>query len=71
MTAAHYWRRALCRVPVALGKDSFALGKAFTECNTQQRASVESPFGKGCFAECRAGTRQRFDAVGRRRQIFF
>ena len=27
-------------------------------------------FGKG-FAECRAGTRQRFDAVGRRRLIFF
>ena len=63
----HYRRRALCRVPVALGKGSFALGKAFAECNTRQRASVESPPGKGCFAECQiSGTRQRFDVVGRR-----
>jgi len=61
-------------VPVALGKGSFALGKAFAECNTRQRASVESPSGKGCFAECQiSGTRQRFDAVGRRPtpSIFF
>ena len=67
MLTTHYWRRALCRVPVALGKGSFALGKAFAECNTRQRASVESPSGKGYFAECQiSGTRQRFDAVGRR-----
>ena len=60
----HYWRRALCRVPVALGKGSFALSKAFAECNTRQRASVESPFGKGCFAECQiSGTRQRLCRV--------
>ena len=51
-------------MPVALGKGSFALGKAFAECNTRQRASVESPSGKGCFAECQiSGTRQRLCRV--------
>ena len=57
---SHYWRRALSRVPVALGKGSFALGKA----NTRQRASVESPSGKGYIAECQIlGTRQRLCRV--------
>ena len=42
-------------------------GGLFAEYNTRQRASVESLSGKGCFAECQIlGTRQRFDAVGRR-----
>ena len=34
------------------------VGKAFAECNTRQRASVESPSGKGCFAECQISSSQ-------------
>ena len=70
LPCTHYWRRALCRVPVALGKGSFALGKAFAECNTRQRASVESPSGKGCFAECQiSGTRQRLYRVLKKHSV--
>ena len=35
----HYRIQAICRVPNALGKGYFALGKAFAECSIRQRAS--------------------------------
>jgi hypothetical protein len=51
-------------VPEALGKGTKTLGKAFAECNTRQRASVESFNGKASFAECQTWrTRQRFCRV--------
>ena len=53
---SRYSRRVLCR---ALGKEGFALGKAFAECCTRQRAVGISLHGKGFFAECfLSGTRQ-------------
>ena len=56
---SHYWIQALCRVPNALGKGYFALGKAFAECSTRQRASGKKSVGKEFFAECLlSGTRQ-------------
>ena len=55
----HYWIQALCGVPNALGKGYFALGKAFAECSTRQRASGKKSVGKELFAECLlSGTRQ-------------
>ena len=55
----HYRIQAICRVPNALGKGYFALGKAFAECSTRQRASGKKPVGKEFFAECLlSGTRQ-------------
>jgi len=52
---------------IALGKEGFALGKAFAECCTRQRAVGISLHGKGFFAECRmSGTRQRISRVPRR-----
>ena len=54
-----------CALPsaIALGKEGFALGKAFAECCTPQRAVGISPHGKGLFAECRmSGTRQNENA---------
>ena len=48
----HYRRPALCRVPNALGKGYFALGKAFAECSTRQKASGKKPVGKEFFVEC-------------------
>ena len=52
---------------IALGKEGFALGKAFAECCTRQRAVGISLHGKGFFAECRmSGTRQRISRVTRR-----
>ena len=49
---SHYWIQALCRVPNALGKGYFALGKAFAEGSTRQRASGKKSVGKEFFAEC-------------------
>ena len=58
----HYSRHVL-----ALGKEGFALDKAFAECCTRQRAVGISLHGKGFFAECRmSGTRQRISRVTRR-----
>jgi hypothetical protein len=54
-------------VPVALGKDMFALGKAFAESNTQQRASVEDPSGKAPAL----GKDLTPSADGRRRLLLF
>ena len=52
---------------IALGKEGFALGKAFAECCTRQRAVGISPHGKGFFAECRmSSTWQRISRVPRR-----
>jgi hypothetical protein len=34
----HYRKRALCRVPEALGKALKTLGKGFAECDTRQRS---------------------------------
>ena len=69
LASDHYWRRAVCRVPVALGKGSFALGKEPPSNPLPVKAALSSAkfraLGKG-FVECRVGTRQRFDAVGRR-----
>jgi hypothetical protein len=60
----HYWNQVLCRVPEALGKGHFALGKAFAECRTRQRALGKIFVGKGFFAECLlSGTRQRLCRV--------
>ena len=47
----HYWIQALCRVPNALGKGYFALGKAFAEGSTRQRAFGKKSVGKEFFAE--------------------
>jgi len=47
----HYRIQAICRVPNALGKGYFALGKAFAECSTRQRASGKKSVGKEFFAE--------------------
>ena len=47
-------------MPNALGKGYFALGKAFAEGSTRQRASGKKFVGKEFFAECLlSGTRQR------------
>ena len=47
-------------MPNALGKGYFALGKAFTEGSTRQRASGKKSVGKEFFAErLLSGTRQR------------
>ena len=47
-------------MPNALGKGYFALGKAFAEGSTRQRASGKKSVGKEFFAECLlSGTRQR------------
>ena len=52
---------------IALGKEGFALGKAFTECCTRLRAVGISLHGKVFFAECHmSGTRQRISRVPRR-----
>jgi len=52
---------------ITLGKEGFALGKAFAECCTRQRAVGISLHGKGFFAKCRmSGTRQRISRVPRR-----
>jgi hypothetical protein len=54
-TTSHYRKRALCRVPEALGKALKTLGKGFAECDTRQRR-----LGKAFFAEYFfSGTRQR------------
>ena len=39
-------------MPNALGKGYFALGKAFAEGSTRQRASGKKSVGKEFFAEC-------------------
>jgi hypothetical protein len=43
----HYWNPVLCRVPVALGKDLFVLGKGFAEGHTRQRTHGKIYVGKG------------------------
>ena len=51
---------------IALAKEGFALGKAFAECCTRQRAVGISLHGKGFFAECRMPcTRQTISRVPR------
>ena len=49
---AHYSRRVLLPSAIALSKEGFALGKAFVECCTRQRAVGISVHGKCFFAEC-------------------
>ena len=62
--AVHYWIRRLCRVPAALGKGTFAVGKGFAECGSRQSPLGKEVVGKGIFAECHvAGTRQRICRV--------
>ena len=48
----HYRTQWLCRVPGALGKAQFAIGKGFAECCTRQRPLGKKWAGKGVFAEC-------------------
>jgi hypothetical protein len=48
---------------IALGKEGFALSKAFAECRTRQRAVGISLLGKARFAEGYGGTPQRKAAV--------
>jgi hypothetical protein len=56
----HYRKRALCRVPEALGKADKTLGKGFAECRTRQRRLGKQCIGKAFFAEYFfSGTRQR------------
>jgi hypothetical protein len=53
----HYQNQALCRVPEALGKN-------FSDCDTQQRELGEQYIGNDFFAEYfLLGTRQRKAAV--------
>jgi hypothetical protein len=42
----HYRKRALCRVPEALGKALKTLGKGFAECDTRQRRLDKHCIGK-------------------------
>jgi hypothetical protein len=52
---------------IALGKESFAFGKAFAKCCTRQRGVDISLHGKGFFAEYHmSGTPQRLCRVPRR-----
>jgi hypothetical protein len=56
----HYRKRALYRVPEALGKAVNTLGKGFAECRTRQRRLGKQCIGKAFFAEYFfSGTRQR------------
>jgi hypothetical protein len=56
----HYRKRALCRVPEALGKAVKTLGKGFAECRTRQRRLGKQCIGKAFFAEYFfSGTQQR------------
>jgi len=65
----HYRIQAICRVPNALGKGYFALGKAFAECSTRQRAFGKKPVGEEFFAECLlSGIRQSLCRVPDTRQ---
>jgi hypothetical protein len=60
----HYRKRALCRVPEALGKALKTLGKGFAECDTRQRRLGKQYIDKAFFAEYFfSGTRQRKAAV--------
>ena len=63
----HYWIQALCRVPNALGKGYFALGKAFAEGSTQQRASDKKSVGKEFFAERLLSLPSAISALGKER----
>jgi hypothetical protein len=47
----HYRKRALCRVPEALGKALKTLGTGFAECDTRQRRLGKQCIGKAFFAE--------------------
>ena len=67
---AHYWRRMLCRGP--LGKGTETLGKGFVEGCPRQRPLGEFLDGEWVFAEGPlSGTRQRKEAVTRRRRWRF
>ena len=59
----HYRIQLLCRVPQALDKGRYTLGKAFAECYTRQRVLGKRFIGKDFFAECQSDTRQRKVAV--------
>jgi hypothetical protein len=60
LTKSHYRKRALCRVPEALGKALKTLGKGFAECDTRQRMLDKQCIDKAFFAEYFfSGTRQR------------
>ena len=64
LSTIHYRRRLLCRVPEALGKSRYILGKAFAKCYTWQRALGKQFIGKDLFAECTlSSTRQRLCQV--------
>jgi hypothetical protein len=59
-TFYHYRKRALCRVPEALGKAPKTLDKRFVECRTRQKRLGKQYIGKTFFAEYFfSGTRQR------------
>jgi len=61
------WETCALLSAIALGKEGFALGKAFVECCTRQRAVGISLHGKCFFTECRmSGTRQKISRVPRR-----
>jgi len=58
----HYRIQAICRVPNALGKGYFALGKEPPVKNPSAKNSLPSAFYRALgkvFAECNLGTRQR------------
>ena len=71
----HYWKRPICLVPGALGKDQFTLSKGLAEYHTWQSALDKNLSAKGAllsviyralgkdFTECRFDTRQRKVAV--------
>jgi hypothetical protein len=60
MSVTHYQKRALCRVPEALGKAPKTLDKGFTECRTRQRRLGKQYIGRGFFVEYFfSGTQQR------------
>ena len=67
----HYRRQLLCRVPQALGKGQYTLGKYFASkgrsvnslsAKTSLPSALYRALGKG-FAECQSDTRQRKVAV--------
>ena len=69
MCVVHYRTQWICRVPGALGKAQFALGKGFAECCTRQRPLGKKWVGKDVFAECLlSGTRQSLCRVPDTRQ---
>ena len=62
----HYRRRLLCRVPQALGKGRYILGKGRSVSSLSAKTSLPSAIYRApgkAFAECQSDTRQRKVAV--------